>query len=258
MSTIPPISETTHTKLIDVRQRMHAMGHPTAPVFVPVGPDPGLPAGQQPPLRVLFVGQIAYKNPENCASVQEGPPDCPFAEAAAMAAAAQAGLLHSSSAFWRAIRAILRQALGAVGAMSWTNRLPEVAGWSNLAKVHLVQEGTRNPPSAILKPQTEACISALQEEIERAQPTATVLMTGSSWGMHEILLPAFGGDDAWHQSSPDADRVAVQYHPRFGPLLWTAHPNELSFSTAQVEAEVLGFVGGYIANLARQAEGQRA
>lgn len=253
MAIIPLYDEATYDRLRSISRAMISDWPDVAPIFVSVGPDPHVAKSLQPPLRILFVGQTAYENfPAPAASTPAGEKTDnrslqgaqTLNAASVRAAAAQAELLPSNRLFWRATRTILAQALGAVGAGAWMNRLPEVAGWSNLTKVHLVQSGHHNPDPKIIRPQAEACVDALRTEILTARPTVTIFMSGN-WAQEEVLFPALGR--VWGQSAQQEDRVAVCEHAELGPLLWINHPTSLNFGKNGEQSEVLGFVAGYAA-----------
>jgi hypothetical protein len=155
---------------------------------------------------------------------------------------------NSKSPFWQTIRAICERVLQTIGApeLAERNRLHEVVGWSNVAKIHRVQDGTRNPPADFVAKQRQVCCDSLRMELHKAQPTAVILMNGATFG-HEIVSDVFGPDAAWWQTAESWDRIAGQYNREFGrTVLWANYPGWRMRRKRQGK-EDLGFIAGYIA-----------
>ena len=122
----------------------------------------------------------------------------------------------------------------------------KITGYSNILKIGFVNRNpAKNDPIAMS--QLQAGSEALRAEIAPIRPTATVLMSGGGFNPG-IINKAFGA--GWRKTALKDDRVGVKVHPDLGHILWTDHPRTLQSQGGQVEAEVLGFVAGYISALA--------
>jgi hypothetical protein len=233
---IPLYDRHIYDRLSDIRGHLGASGiSGLAQVFVPVGPAPS--ADSLP--RIHFVGQ-ATKDWHEMPADYDG----------CWAASAQI-VLHrltepGNSRFWNAVIRVLTQVLLCAGIPAIPENFLKVTGYSNLLKIGFVNRNpAKNDPIAMS--QLEACSEALRSEIATIRPTATVLMSGGEFNSG-IINKAFG--EGWRQTALKADRVGVKVHPDMGHILWTDHPRTLQSQGGQVEAEVLGFVAGYISALA--------
>ena len=244
---IPLIDEALYQRLINERNHMGGDTARLAPVFVPVGPDPDDGA----PLRLLFVGQTAYEWDDGKPSAYDRA--LPLADAARTYASNLRRLLvEDEHPFWQAVRRVSEQVLEALGAaeLAARERLHEVVGWSNVAKIHHVQGDSRNPPNEFAIRQREVCAASLQAEVRRMRPTAVVLMSGGTFGA-EIVRDAFGPDEAWWQNARGRDRVAGLRSEWLGAaVLWSNHPGWMRWQKEAVEREDLGVVAGYVTAVA--------
>ncbi len=245
---IPLIDDALYRRLVNERSNLGGDAARLAPVFVPVGPDPDDGA----PLRLLFVGQTAYEW-DTGKTPLPGDSALPLADAVRIHAdSLRRHLVENQSPFWQAVRRVSKQVLEALGAAEFAapERLHEVVGWSNVAKIHHVQGDTHNPPNEFAVRQCEVCAASLQAEVRRMRPTAVVLMSGGTFGV-EIVHDAFGPDEAWWQNASGWDRVAGLRGKWFGAaVLWINHPGWMRRQKESVEREDLGFVAGYVTAVA--------
>ena len=240
---IPLIDKGVYEDLLDRRRAIDDGTTPLAPVFVPVGPDPGAAS----PVRLLFVGQTAYEWEQDGEPVGAADP-LPLEKAAEQyASTLQRLLVSNESPFWQGVRTISERVVRAlgIGAMAEREKLSEIVAWSNLAKIHRIQEGAGNPPPKFIQQQQDVCVKSLRSEIHRAKPSAVVLLTGGAFGK-EIISEVFGPDQTWWQNDAKSERVAGKWNADFETIvLWGNHPAAMRWHGT--EREDIGFISGYVA-----------
>jgi len=229
---IPLIDKQLYENLSAKRLEMERAGFADlAPVFVPVGPE----LSHLVPVRLLFVGQATGGNLEGASD---------FIRSAEKSIEIVSNAPNSP--FWQDIWQILERALRTVGAADLIERRDEIVGWSNLVKIGNMKH---NPGEKEIAVQANLCIEALHAEIRAFRPIATILFTGH-YAERDIMGPAFESANNFLDNVKDQDRVAVKNHPEFGPILWAYHPRDMR--QHGYESEVVNFISGYVAALARQ------
>jgi hypothetical protein len=213
---VPLISEPLYTEL---RARRRTMPQQCAYVFLPV-------AQSKPQL--LFIGQAT------AGLVYETELD--FLDATKESHAMLEGFLGDpgGSLFWKTLCNVRNQ----VERIACGERNRVAVGWSNLCKIGAA-EG--NPDKALINAQSDLCVQALREELVRAKPEVTFLMTGH-FAQEEILFPAFGRD-GWRNNVPTEDKIALKQHPLYGILLWGYHPHDPWGMEHQ--RELIAFMAGF-------------
>lgn len=140
------------------------------------------------------------------------------------------------SGFLRALRSITDQCRRIV---SPNGTLPSV-GWSNLCKIG---DSRKNPTPQSVHAQADLCVRALREELQKASPSITLLLTGD-FARDEILYPVFG-EKGWRNNVADENLVAVKDHPQYGVVLWGYHPQCTHGMVHQ--HQLLSFMAGFAA-----------
>jgi hypothetical protein len=225
---IPLINRARYQTLLDIRSAMNEKGlTDLASVFVPVGTV--APPDQS--FRVLFIGR-ATRGYDNVKLEYESARDVGEQ-------VVQRHLPKGTWPFWHFARAVLRQAtrvLGVLDSRAPDDALPQYAGWSNLAKIGVIDG---NPTGNILRHQAPVCVQALRDEIRMMKPTAVVVSTGF-FAHKEIFIPVFGDLEAgWFQDVPDWDRVAFRRVPALDTtVIWTDHPHTLRLNGVASEAAI--------------------
>ena len=217
---IPLIDRKTHTKLIDIRNKMMKEGvQNLGDVFVPIGPDQKKRAPTS--LKVLYVGRALLRGAHT-------PEYDDYDRAALWSEAVIDDLLIKGDPqrgpFWSFIREVVRRTLTSIGDDRPPEALNEVLktiiAWSNMVKISDVRG---NPYGRCLSMQADFSVELLKSEIKIVRPTAAVFVTGD-YAEKEILFQLFGSD-GWVHDSPNKDQNAIKADPSSGiPVIWTNHP----------------------------------